>query len=178
MEKIFTDFEKALDIIGGSVNDGAFAFWTANQVKVFPNLRFVYSDGESAEYDDKKGLIGLAVAGKLIGCEFPPIGTSYKRIMIFFRNYKKVHPLMPEKLTCQVASFADLEALFPFRDELSLAFLLMGKPALSGKYWTRSFIGKTKLVKTFDFDRGEQCYNGVTRESKEAKQLKVLPILM
>lgn len=177
MEKIPINFEKALDMIGGSANLGAFSFWTANQGMVFPNLTFVYTDGEAKEYLEKKWLIGIRIAGLLMGCECPPPGESYKKVAQFLKDYRTILPLLPENMTCRVSTFEELETLYPFRDEISLALLLMGKPVLKGKYWSSSFIEKTDLVKIFDFEKGGQSYNGVTRKDCGQEELSVLPIL-
>ena len=178
MEKIIENFEKALELIGGSANGGAFGFWIKNQENYFPNLRFVYKDGVSSGFVRNKWLIGLKIDGILIGSRLPEPAKNYNELLRYFRNYKSVLPVLPPQMICRGAKSNELEQLFQFRDEISLAFLLMGKPAISGKYWSNDFISKGgSLVKTFDFDRGTQCYNGVTRENSGNEILKALPVL-
>ncbi len=177
MEKVLQNFEKALEMIGGSANSSAFSFWSKNQDNIFPNLRFVYSDGIRKEFVKNKWLIGLKINKIIIGSKIPQPAKNYNELMRYFRNYKSVFPMLPSDMVCRGAKFDELENLFPFRDEISLALLLTGQRPISGKYWSSDFMPKTNLVKTFDFDRGTQCYNGVTRDNCGEEVLNALPVL-
>lgn len=177
MEKVLQDFEKALEMIGGSANSGAFSFWSENQKVLFPNLRFVYNDCEKPGFIKNKWLIGLKINTIMIGSKIPPPAKDYNELMRYFRNYKSVLPLLPPNMICRGAKFDELVSLFPFRDEISLALLLTGQKPISGKYWSSDFMPKTNWVKTYDFDRGTQCYNGVTRDNCGDEVLNALPIL-